>query len=66
MMELSLDVTTAPDTRMAALQTGAGLAELVSRRVAGDSISVSRSFVRSGKSTAAFFTKVGSSIKRAF
>lgn len=66
MMELSLDVTTAPDTRMAALQTGVGLAELVSRRVAGDSISVSRSFVRSGKSTAAFFTKVGSSIKRAF
>jgi hypothetical protein len=66
MMGLFLEITGAPDRRVAAQQTGAGLAELVSRPVAGDSSSVSRSFVRCGKSTAAFFTKVGSSIKRAF
>ena len=66
MMGLPLEITGAPDARVAVPRTGAGLAELVSRRVAGDSSLVSRSFVRSGKSTAALFTKAGSAIKRAF
>ena len=65
-MELPLEITSAPDTRVTALRTGAGLVGLESHRNAGESGPISRSFVQSGKSTAAFFTKVGSSIKRAF
>lgn len=64
--ELPVELASGLDTRLAVPQASPGLAELVSHRVAEDYSSVSRSFVRSGKSTAALFSKVGGSIRRAF
>ncbi|HYK91535.1 MAG TPA: hypothetical protein VE398_22395 [Acidobacteriota bacterium] len=59
---LPVAASRAPDHRFAAPQNGSGFAH----RFSEGSILVGRSLARSGKSTAVFFSKLGSTIKRGF